>query len=198
MVDLSEPLGLIESLSSRLDDEVDGLSNAIDALSNDIGELEVGFGALETWRAATDPKIQSLQEFDLVFYNDLRNLHDEIDAVAETASNARAALSNDISERFGASMFPNDGLQRIGRIDAPWLEGHFGTVFADEMYVSHPEGGGRRVMYEGFEISYNDLVNEPEVLQGEQGPPGPSPEDPGYLPPTPLPHVRPGAGLPIR
>ncbi len=48
MVGLSEPLGLIESLSSRLYDEVDGLSNAIDALSNDIGELEVGFGALET------------------------------------------------------------------------------------------------------------------------------------------------------
>ncbi len=104
MVDLSEPLGLIESLSSRLDDEVDGLSNATDALSNDIGELEVGFGALETWRAATDPKIQTLQEFDLVFYADLRNLHDEIDTVAETASNARAALSNDISERFGASL----------------------------------------------------------------------------------------------
>ena len=41
MVDLSEPLGLIESLSSRLDDEVDGLSNAIDALSNDIGETYI-------------------------------------------------------------------------------------------------------------------------------------------------------------
>ena len=60
MVDLSESLGLIESLSSRLDDEVVGLSNVIDALSNDIGELEVGFGALETWRVATDPKIRTL------------------------------------------------------------------------------------------------------------------------------------------
>ena len=63
MVDLSEPLGLIKSLSSRMDDEVDGLRNVINALSNDsgthidalsnhfgshIGELEVGFGALET------------------------------------------------------------------------------------------------------------------------------------------------------
>jgi len=60
VVDLSESLGLIESLSSRLDDEVVGLSNVIDALSNDIGELEVGFGALETWRVATDPKIRTL------------------------------------------------------------------------------------------------------------------------------------------
>ena len=144
---------------------MDGLSNAIDALSNDIGEMEVGFGAFETWRAAMDPKIRALQEFDLVFYADLRNLHDEIDTVAETASNA--ALSNDISERFGASLYPNDGLQMIRNLDAHWLEGHFGTVFADEMYVSHPEGGGRRVMYEGFEISYNDLVNRPEVLQGD-------------------------------
>ena len=109
MVDLSVLLGLIERLSSRMDDEVDGLSNAIDALSNDfgvhigalsndfgshisalsndfgahigalsnnfgshIGELEVGFGALETWSAAADPKIQILQEFNLVFYDDLR------------------------------------------------------------------------------------------------------------------------------
>ena len=51
MDDLGDPLGLNASLSSRLDDEVDGLSNVIDALSNDagayIGELEVGFGALE-------------------------------------------------------------------------------------------------------------------------------------------------------
>ncbi len=74
---------------------------------------------MEIWRAATDPKIRTLQEFDLVFYEDLRNLHDEIDAVAENASNARAALSNDISERFGASLYPNDGLQRIGNLDVP-------------------------------------------------------------------------------
>ncbi len=110
MVDVSEPMGPIESLASRLNDEVDGLWNVIDALSNDIGELEIGFGALETWRAAADPKIRTLQEFDLVSYDDLRNLHDEIDAVAENAWNARAALSNDISERFGASLNPNDGL----------------------------------------------------------------------------------------
>jgi hypothetical protein len=49
-------MGLIESMSSRLADEVDGLSNAIDTLSNNIGELKVGFNALETWRAAADPK----------------------------------------------------------------------------------------------------------------------------------------------
>ena len=61
VIDLSEPLGLIESLSSRMNDEVYGLYNAIGALSNNfgahIGELEVGFGALDTWRAAVDPKI---------------------------------------------------------------------------------------------------------------------------------------------
>jgi len=41
-------------------------------------------------------------------------------------------------------------------------------------------------MYEGFEISYDDLIDKPEVVLGEQGPPGISPEDPGYFPPTPL------------
>jgi len=122
VVDLRETLGLIESLFSRLDDDVDGLSNDIDALSNDfcahivalsndfgshIGELEVDIGALETWRAAADPKIQTLQELALVLYVDLRDLRDEIDAVADNASNARAALSNDISGRVGSSLYPN-------------------------------------------------------------------------------------------
>ncbi len=95
-VDLSEPLGLIESLTNRLDDNVDGLSNAIDALSNNIGDLEVGFGALEALRAAADPKIQTLQELDLVFYNDLHNLHGEINDVMENTSNARADLAGRI------------------------------------------------------------------------------------------------------
>ena len=43
------------------------ISNGIDALLIDTGEMEVGFGSLETWRAATDLKIRTLQEFDLVF-----------------------------------------------------------------------------------------------------------------------------------
>jgi hypothetical protein len=46
---------------------MDGLSNATDALSNDIGKLEIGFGALVTWRAAADPNILALQEFEVIF-----------------------------------------------------------------------------------------------------------------------------------
>ncbi len=80
---------------------MDGLSNAIDALSNNLAGLEVDVGALETSRAATDPKIRTLQEFDVVFYNDLRNLHGEMDDVAENASNVRVALSNDLGGRIG-------------------------------------------------------------------------------------------------
>jgi hypothetical protein len=101
-VDLSEPLALIESLTTRLDYNVDGLSNDIDALSNNLVGLEKDVGALEPWRAAADPKIRTLQEFDVVFYNDLRNLHGDIDDVAENASSARAALSNDLSGRIRA------------------------------------------------------------------------------------------------
>ncbi len=95
-MDLNEPLALIESLTTRLDDNVDELSNVIDALSSNIGELEEGFGALEAWRAAADPKIRTLQEFDFVFYNILRCLHGEIDDIAENVSNARADLGDRI------------------------------------------------------------------------------------------------------
>ncbi len=69
-VDLSEPPGLIESLTTRLDNNVDGLSNAIGALSNKSVGLEEDVHALEAWRAAADPKIRTLQEFDVVFYSD--------------------------------------------------------------------------------------------------------------------------------
>ncbi len=80
--------------------------------------------------------------------------------MAENASNVRAALSNDLGGRVGASVYPNDGLRRIGNLDAPWLEGYLGTVYADEMFVSHSEGGSGRVMYGGFEIPYEDLINK--------------------------------------
>ncbi len=58
-MDLSEPLALVETLSSRLDDKVDELSNAIEVVSNNFGELDEGFGALEAWRTATNPKIRT-------------------------------------------------------------------------------------------------------------------------------------------
>ncbi len=110
-MDLSEPLALIESLTTRLDDNVDGLSNDIGALSNNLVGMEEDVGALETWRAVTDPKIRALQEFDVVFYNDLQNLHGEIDDVAENASNARAALSNELSGRIEALSINLVGLE---------------------------------------------------------------------------------------
>jgi hypothetical protein len=81
-VDLSEPLALIKSLITCLEDNVDGLSNAINALSNNIGELKAGFGAIEN------------------------NLHNEIDDVSENAQNARAVLSNYLGGRIGALSAP--------------------------------------------------------------------------------------------
>jgi hypothetical protein len=84
------------------------------------------------------------------------------------------------------SLNPNDGLKKVGNVDQPWLEGHFGTVFVDEIFVSHPEGGGRRVMLEGDAISYEDLVDKPVLLQGERGEQGISADAPGYIPSKPL------------
>jgi hypothetical protein len=71
------------------------------------------------------------------------------------------------------------------------LEGHFVSVYADNLEVGDGTGTTRRVLLVGdpIQISYNDLTDKPQIFQGEQGPPGPpgvSPEDPGYLPPTPL------------
>jgi hypothetical protein len=111
----------------------------------------------------------------------LHNIHDDIDDVAENAPNGLGALSIDLGGRIVAlfnalvtnciqkddklgNLLHNDGLQRIGNIDETWLEGHFGTIFADEMFVAHPEGGGRRMMYEGFEISYEYLTDNSAIL----------------------------------
>ena len=91
------------------------------------------------------------------------------------------ALSNDLEKydkRIGAlsntlvtkyikkgdklgSLYPSDGLQNIGNLDDAWLEGHFCTVFANDMFVSHPEGGGRRVMLEGDDLSCEDFIDNP-------------------------------------
>jgi hypothetical protein len=50
-----------------------------------------------------------------------------------------------------SSLYHNAEFQKIGNLDHPWLEGHFGTVFAS----------GRRVMLEGDEISFETLLDKP-------------------------------------
>ena len=141
---LSNALG---ALSNDFGAHIGAFSNNIDALLNDssahIGELDGNVGALETWRIAADPKILTLQDFDMVFYDVVRNLHDGIDDAAEHASNAlvlNAALSNDLGGRIGAlsntlvtnyiqkddklgSLYSNDGMQTIGNLEDHRLEG---------------------------------------------------------------------------
>jgi hypothetical protein len=45
-----------------------------------------------------------------------------------------------------SSLYPNTKIKNSCNLDNPWLEGHFGTFFDDEIFVADPKGGGRRVL----------------------------------------------------
>ncbi len=68
------------------------------------------------------------------------------------------------------------------------VRGSFVSVYTENLEVGDGSGMTRHVLLEGdpIHISYNDLTNKPYGLRGPQGPPGASPEDHGYLLPTPL------------
>ena len=64
------------------DVKITSLSNAI---SDNETTIESWSNAYYPWKASTNGKITTLQEFDLVFYDDLRNLDNKIDVIADNA-----------------------------------------------------------------------------------------------------------------
>jgi hypothetical protein len=86
------------------------------------------------------------------------------------------------------SLYPN-GIHQLGNPVLTWLEGRFITVYANNIETGDGTGTSRRVLLERdpFEVSYKDLTDKPDRLQGEQGPPsppgppGPAPDAPGYV-----------------
>ena len=83
---------------TEVNDQIRALSNIVSiqdieivtALSNlvvdNISEIASLSNECYPFKTSTNSKIKSLQEFDLVFYDDLRNLHNEIDVVASSTS----------------------------------------------------------------------------------------------------------------
>jgi hypothetical protein len=87
---------------------------------------------------------------------------------------------------------PGNPFQRLGAPTKLWLEGHFVTVYADNLSANDESGTTRRVLLEGDTVtvscddledlpdfatvatsgSYNDLTDKPS-LEGSIGPPSP-------------------------
>eukprot|EP00873_Tetraselmis_striata_P001696 jgi/Tetstr1/421960/TSEL_012859.t1 len=61
--------------------------------------------------------------------------------------------------------FPPPG--RLGNSTFPFLEGHFGAVYADNLFASDSGGTSRRVLLEGDSVSYSvdwaDVLNKPTI-----------------------------------
>ncbi len=99
-VDLTEvdaQLGALSNIVTFQDVEITSLSNAIVDNETAIESLSNNY---YPWKSSTDSKITTLQEFDLVFYDDLRNIDNKIDVVADnTLQNTSniTSLSNNLS-----------------------------------------------------------------------------------------------------
>jgi hypothetical protein len=68
---------------------------------------------------------------------------------------------------------PGNPFHRIGSLTKPWLEGHFVTVYADNILANNASGTPRRVLLKG---DYG-------IGQGPPGPAGPPGEDGAQSPP---------------
>jgi hypothetical protein len=101
-----------------------------------------------------DNKITPLRDLDLVFCDDLRNLHDEIDVVAANASQN----SSNILSLFNTLAYYIPQTEKSDLINSAWV-----APLQSDVKIS------------GFDLDIN-----------MQEPPGVSPEDLDYLPPTPL------------
>ncbi len=72
------------------------------------------------------------------------------------------------------SLYPEGNLHQIGNPVQCFIEGHFVSVYADNLEVGDGSGGTRRVLLEGSQTDYKSLGNKPVVVV------------PGYLPPIAL------------
>eukprot|EP00873_Tetraselmis_striata_P012316 jgi/Tetstr1/432580/TSEL_021950.t1 len=58
-------------------------------------------------------------------------------------------------------------LARVGNSTSPFLEGHFGAVYADNLFANDSGGTSRRVLLEGDSVSYSvdweDVLNKPTI-----------------------------------
>jgi hypothetical protein len=104
-VNLSEPLALFETLATRLEFYTVITNDTFKAMAAKytprIEALKDEVEALEAFQITAYSKIFTLHEFDLVFYDDLCNLHNLIIDAAENTSNDFGALSNDFAGRIG-------------------------------------------------------------------------------------------------
>ena len=69
------------------------------------------------------------------------------------------------------SLIPSqDVWYQLGNPAFRWLEGHFGTIYAENLSVIDGAGNERRVLLDGAGIEYNTILNPPEtVLPGDIG-----------------------------
>ena len=148
---MNDQIGALSNIVSFQDIEISELSNLVVDNISEIASLSNEYYPFKT---STNAKITSLQEFDLVFYNDLRNIDNKVD---DAASNISQNASNIISLSNNLSLY-------IPQSDKPDL--------INPTWVAPLQSD---VKISGFDIDVSI-----------QGPPGVSPEDPMYLPPTPL------------
>ncbi len=118
MVERSEAQRTLRKINGRsrvvdfkdVNDQLESLSNLTAVQDGEIASLSNEY---YPWKAATNSKVATLQEFDVVFYNDLRNLDNKIDVVAiNTTQNASniASLSNTVAYDYITTSDLNDQL----------------------------------------------------------------------------------------
>jgi len=110
LTEVNDQIGALSNIVSFQDIAISELSNLVVDKISEIASLSNEFYIFKT---STNAKITSLQEFDLIFYNDLRNIDNNIDVVAsnisQNASNI-TSLSNTLVNDYITTSYLNDQL----------------------------------------------------------------------------------------
>ncbi len=80
LTEVNEQIVALSNIVSIQDIEISALSNLVDDNISEIASLSNEYYPFKT---STNAKITTLQEFDVVFYGDLRNLDNKIEGVEE-------------------------------------------------------------------------------------------------------------------
>ena len=97
---MNDYIGALFKIVLIEDIEITALSNLVFDNTSEIASLSNEYYPFKT---STNSKITSLHEFDLVFYDDLMNLHEEIDVVVSNTSHNSSnsiSISNTITNDY--------------------------------------------------------------------------------------------------
>jgi hypothetical protein len=191
-VDLTEVDEKLREVEAQHAIGVLALENAEDAIQENIGTLQEGLDAIDVTAyipktEKTDFSVDKLtvpdpSKINIASFQDvegeykLEDIREYAQSLEEYEHPKTVSLERIDEATFTSGIVvsgdmiphepdPGNPFRRLGAPTKPWLEGHFVTVYADNLSVNDESGTSRWVLLEGdtVTVSYDDLEDLPDL-----------------------------------